>query len=212
MKTDNFRILAVAPSLIQIEVIDSEQFRRDVDNFTIGSYLKISDEANCSIIALVQSYKIKELNSLGSDAEIKSPSFILDAQPIGFLDKDDVFRRGGQQIAIPPYNVEIADIELLKKIYQSIPSAKQFVFSKLAQNEDISIAVDGDKFFCKHIAVVGSTGCGKSGTVAKILQEGINPTKNQSEKGLLNNTHIILFDLHGEYKPAFPDAKYLNVD
>lgn len=210
---ENFRILTVAPSLIQIEVIDANLFKKEQDNFTIGSYLKISDESNVSIIALVQSYKIKDSSSGSLTSEtINNPTFILDAQPIGFLDDSGNFKRGGQQIAIPPNSVEIADIEVLKKIYDGVHDDKKFVFSTLAQNDSLNISVDGDKFFSKHIAVVGSTGCGKSGTVAKILQQGVKPTDIQKKKGILNNAHIILFDLHGEYSPAFPNSKRLNVD
>ncbi len=207
-----FRILTVAPNLIQIEVMDAEQFKQETDDFTIGSYLKISDEANTSIIALVQSYKIKETNTNASDSANASPSFILDSQPIGFLDDNGVFRRGGQQIAIPPNNVEIANEDLLKQIYASVEADKKFVFANLAQNSNIEIAVDGDKFFSKHIAVVGSTGSGKSGTVARILQEGIFPTSEQETTAVLNNSHILLFDLHGEYAPAFPKASLLNIN
>ncbi|WP_316826827.1 ATP-binding protein [Pedobacter miscanthi] len=212
MSKDNiFRILCVAPSLIQIEVLNVEQFKHETRDFTIGSYLKISDEANTSIIALVQSFKIKDPN-LGQEVEGVSPSFILDAQPIGFLDEQGNFKRGGQQIAIPPNSVEIADVEVMKKIYAGISAKKRFIFSTLAQNNNIDIAVDGDRFFSKHIAVVGSTGSGKSGTVAKILQEGIRPSDPQVTKGVLNNSHIILFDLHGEYAPAFPKASFLDVE
>ncbi len=208
--SDIFKILTVAPNLIQIEVLDANRFKQDASNFTIGSYLKISDEANTSIIALVQSYKIKETN-VGGEAEVTTPTFVLDAQPIGFLDDAGKFKRGGQQIAIPPNNVSIADEALLKSIYDSVLEEKKFVFSNLAQNPNVEIAVDGDKFFSKHIAVVGSTGSGKSGTVARILQEGIQPTADQNKKGALNNTHILLFDLHGEYRRAFPKSMKLDV-
>ncbi|MBC5842181.1 ATP-binding protein [Flavobacterium sp. F-380] len=209
--SDIFRILTVSPSLIQVEVLDAEKFKQDTSDFTIGSYLKISDDSNTAIIALVQSFKIKETNLIGETSNVTTPTFILDSQPIGFLDDQGKFRRGGQQIAIPPNNVEIADEELLKSIYSSIEEDKQFCFSTLAQNSQIDISIDGDKFFSKHIAVVGSTGSGKSGTVARILQEGIKANEEQIRKGILNNTHILLFDLHGEYAKAFPKSKKLNV-
>ena len=188
-------------------------FKKEQDNFTIGSYLKISDESNVSIIALVQSYKIKDaISSNMSQENVHNPIFILDAQPIGFLDDKGNFKRGGQQIAIPPNSVEIASVDILRKIYDGISNEKKFTFSTLAQNETLDISVDGDKFFSKHIAVVGSTGSGKSGTVAKILQQGVEPTENQNSNGILNNARIILFDLHGEYSPAFPNCKKLDVD
>jgi DNA helicase HerA-like ATPase len=212
MNSDIFRILSVAPNLIQIEVLEIEQFKNDTDNFTIGSYLKISDESKTAIIALVQSFKIKDTNIISPESSVASPTFILDAQPIGFLDEAGKFKRGGQQIAIPPNNVELADIEVMKSIYAGVAIEKRFVFSSLAQNPSIEIGVDGDKFFSKHIAVVGSTGSGKSGTVAKILQEGMRPSTAQQTGGILNNSHILLFDLHGEYAPAFPKAKFIDVN
>lgn len=210
VSSDIFRILTVAPNLIQVEVLNAEQFKQDASDFTIGSYLKISDDSNTAIIALVQSFKIKDTN-IGGESAISIPTFILDAQPIGFLDDAGNFKRGGQQIAIPPSNVEIANEDLLRQIYSAVAGEKQFCFSTLAQNPSIEIAVDGDKFFSKHIAVVGSTGSGKSGTVTRILQEGIKANANQISKSILNNTHILLFDLHGEYKTAFPKSKKLDV-
>src|SRR5690242_16186676 len=128
IEQDVFRILTVTPSLIQVEVLNAEKFKQESGNFAIGSYLKITDEAQCSIIALVESYKIRESNTLDGEVMTNSPSFILDAQPIGFLDESGNFRRGGQQIAIPPNNVEIANEDILKKIYASIEIEKQFVF------------------------------------------------------------------------------------
>jgi hypothetical protein len=208
--TDIFKILNVSPNLIQVEVLDFEKFKNETKDFTIGSYLKISDDNNTAIIAIVQSFKIKENNSKDAETEVVEPTFILDSQPIGFIDETGKFKRGGQQIAIPPSNVEIADITVLKGIYANVEESKKFVFSSLAQNNSIDIAVDGDKFFSKHIAVVGSTGSGKSGTVTKILQEGIKQSEDQKGKSLLNNSHIILFDLHNEYKTAFPQGKYIS--
>ena len=48
------------------------------------------------------------------------------------------------------------------------------MFSTLSADRTISVPVDGDKFFNKHIAIVGSTGSGKSHSVAKILQKAIS--------------------------------------
>jgi flagellar biosynthesis GTPase FlhF len=40
----------------------------------------------------------------------------------------------------------------------------------LVSNDKITVPVDGDRFFNKHLAVVGSTGSGKSHTIAKIIE------------------------------------------
>ncbi len=61
-----------------------------------------------------------------------------------------------------------------------------YVLSKAARAN-----ASGSKFFQRHAAVVGSTGSGKSWTVALLLERA------QQLKG----ANIILFDLHGEYGP-----------
>jgi len=49
--------------------------------------------------------------------------------------------------------------------------------------------LDGDRFFQRHAALLGSTGSGKSWTVATILERAAR----------LPSANLIVFDLHGEY-------------
>lgn len=58
-----------------------------------------------------------------------------------------------------------------------------------ASNREVDAILDGNKFFQRHAAIVGSTGSGKSYTVANILEK----LKN------LPYSNAIVFDLHGEY-------------
>jgi len=91
-----------------------------------------------------------------------------------------------------------------------------FELGTLIQNQKIKLHINGDKFFSKHIGIVGSTGSGKSCAVAKIIQDvvGLKDAKNVN-KGQQKNSHVILFDIHSEYKSAFSiesDEKFnLNV-
>nr|WP_198924627.1 DUF87 domain-containing protein [Pseudomonas aeruginosa] len=52
-----------------------------------------------------------------------------------------------------------------------------------------SAYIDGDKLFQRHAALLGSTGSGKSYTVASILEQSAQ----------LPHANIVVFDLHGEY-------------
>ncbi|HEB86432.1 MAG TPA: ATP-binding protein [Gammaproteobacteria bacterium] len=61
---------------------------------------------------------------------------------------------------------------------------------KYALDPDATAYLDGDKFFQRHAALLGSTGSGKSWTVATILERA---TK-------LPSANLIVFDLHGEYR------------
>ncbi|WP_068777885.1 ATP-binding protein [Paenibacillus sp. GM2] len=58
--------------------------------------------------------------------------------------------------------------------------------------------LDGNAFFQRHAMVVGSTGSGKSWTVAKIIEQVAG----------LENSNMVVFDLHGEYEPL---AKHPNI-
>ena len=58
------------------------------------------------------------------------------------------------------------------------------------------IRIDPDAFFGKHAAVLGSTGSGKSCTIASIIQSIL-------EQPAVKRTTIIILDTNGEYRSAF---------
>lgn len=67
-------------------------------------------------------------------------------------------------------------------------------------NENARAYVDGNKLFQRYAALLGSTGSGKSWTVASILE--------RSSK--LPSSNLVVFDLHGEYK-ELSYAKQLRI-
>ncbi|WP_261180232.1 helicase HerA domain-containing protein [Anaerobacillus sp. CMMVII] len=160
------KVVQVLPNKIKIQVKDIERFKIENEKFAVGSYLRVSDSEDCALISIIENFTIEK-------EEDKTSNYILEATPIGFLDSDGTFTRGGNNIAIPPTDVELARKDEIQKIYNFIDDQRKFCFSKLSQDNEINVPVNGDKFFNKHIAVVGSTGSGKSHTVTKILQEAI---------------------------------------
>lgn len=208
----NYRIASVSPNQIEVEILDPAQFKGANSQLMIGSYLKIADDDGLSVIAVVKSYRLQSSPVEHIDTPTKQPSFMLQAQPIGFLDEEGQFRRGGQQIAIPPTHVELASQATLRAIYQPKDPLRSYTFGFLAQDLGIPVMLNGDRFFGKHVAVVGATGAGKSCTVAKLLQEGMKQTVDQKKRKVLNNSHIVLFDIHGEYAAAFPGANLISIE
>jgi len=63
-------------------------------------------------------------------------------------------------------------------------------------DEEAEAWLDGNKLFQRHSVIVGSTGSGKSWTVANLLE---NIAK-------LPSANAIVFDLHGEYSPLSGDG------
>ncbi|MEE2039733.1 ATP-binding protein [Nocardiopsis sp. CT-R113] len=203
------KVVSVSPDAINIEIYATQDYEDLPEQLEIGSYVKIHDDSGSTLIAIVQSYRVKDDLHMGGEYGEATPRFIVETQPVGHMDEGK-FRRGGKKIAIPPQHIEIASAEVLSEIYASVEPEKRFSFGSLAQNNGVRAVLDGDKFFAKHIGVVGSTGSGKSCTVARILQSGSESSPDQKHRGVLNNSHIIIFDLHGEYASAFPDASVIS--
>ncbi|HGA1459743.1 TPA: ATP-binding protein, partial [Streptococcus suis] len=87
----------------------------------------------------------------------------------------------------------LADADALSLIMNSLvgdlPSDQDLKIGRYASNQSVASILDGNKFFQRHAAIVGSTGSGKSFTVANILEK--------TDK--LEYSNLIIFDLHGEY-------------
>lgn len=203
----NAEVISVFPNKVKISVDKLEDFCLAEEKLKVGSYLRIADNDNAVLIAIIENFSIE----VGADKEGNATrKYILEANPLGLI-RGDKFERGGDTIAIPPKKVEPAKKEEISKIYEESLEAKdKFTFSKLSTNKDISVPVNGNKFFNKHIAIVGSTGSGKSHTVAKLIQSATH--EKTGEYSGLNNSHIIIFDIHSEYKSAFPDANFIDIN
>ncbi|MFA6608329.1 MAG: ATP-binding protein [Candidatus Paceibacterota bacterium] len=199
-------VVSVFPNKIKILVNNIEKFKVEGEVLAVGSYLKVFDHQNCRVIAIIENFSI-EIQEPDENGERKK-IYVIEAIPLGIIDSTDKFIRGGNNIAIPPKSAEPATKEDIQKIYNNLEENVSFCFSKLTQDKTVNVPVDGNKFFNKHIAIVGSTGSGKSHTVAKVLQEAVQGKKSDYQG--LNNSHIVIFDIHGEYKNAFPDANYIN--
>jgi DNA helicase HerA-like ATPase len=62
--------------------------------------------------------------------------------------------------------------------------------------EGYPIQIDPDAFFGKHAAVLGSTGSGKSCTIASLIQSIL-------QRQEIRRTHFVILDTNGEYRSAF---------
>ncbi len=203
----NAEVISVSPNKIKISVDDITNFQIAEEKLRVGSYLRILDSEDAVMIAIIESFSIDIIQDKDG---IPQRIYILEANPLGIL-RNGKFERGGDTIAIPPKTVEPATKKDIESIYKdSISDEKKFIFSKLSTNSEIEVPVDGDKFFNKHIAIVGSTGSGKSHTVTKLIQTAI--CERTTEHAGLNNSHIIIFDIHSEYKTAFPNANFIDIN
>lgn len=197
----NAQVIAVFPDKVRIVVDDLENFKVAEESLKVGSYLKIADNENAVLIAIIENFQIV----VGDGKR----DYVIEAFPLGIL-RDGKFERGGDSLAIPPKEVKPATIDDIRRIYQdSVSPSESFCFSSLASNKNVRVPINGNKFFNKHIAVVGSTGSGKSHTLATIIQNAV--VAKDGNVAALNNSHVIVFDIHSEYKSAFPDANFIDI-
>lgn len=200
----NAEVIAVFPNKVKIKVDKLEDFRIADESLRVGSYLKIYGNDNAILMAIIENFSI-DVSEKNNEAV---RTHIIEASPLGII-KSGKFTRGGDDLTIPPKKVEPATEQEIKKIYiESVEDKEQFTFCSLSSNANIRIPVNGNKFFNKHIAIVGSTGSGKSHTLSTIIQTAVN---SKSGDFSLNNSHIIIFDIHSEYKSAFPEANFIDI-
>ena len=144
---------------------------------------------------------VSNLVLLGMVAELKKEEFVFNgksgqryvmAVTLAGTVKAGRYERGVS--LFPPvdtvvYLAEDSDLAVAFAVFQRY----DFSVGTLSLFENQRAFLDANKFFGKHIAVLGSSGSGKSCTVASILQK---VTKYP-------DTNIIILDIHNEYKNAF---------
>lgn len=75
------------------------------------------------------------------------------------------------------------------------PGTERIRLGRLAAAEDVPVSLDAARFVTRHSAIVGSTGSGKTSSVAALLQGFAS--------GGWQAANIIVIDPHGEYATAF---------
>jgi len=110
------------------------------------------------------------------------------------------FERGLSQLPSINDAVHIVTEADLRRIYGS-EGLDQIKIGTLSSSESIAVKLSLDALVTRHSAVLGSTGSGKSTTVASLLRSIVLP----NEGGGAPASRILLLDLHGEYTHALAD-------
>jgi len=89
------------------------------------------------------------------------------------------------------------------RIALSPPADRKVVSIGNYVDSDLPVYLDVDHLLGKHTAIVGTTGCGKSYTVARLIQQLVTDYPGGN---------VVVFDLHGEYRNCFPNARHIRAD
>lgn len=133
------------------------------------------------------------------------PENIVDKQPYGnrwmtiqLIGEGHInghFERGISQYPTIGDEVHLVSQKDLEHIYGNVNKAYFVKIGHVAGSETISALIDINKLVTRHSAIVGSTGSGKSTTVASLLN-ALSDTDNYP------SARIIVLDIHGEYANA----------
>lgn len=173
-----------------------------LNSIQVNNLLRIRSTKTAEhIIGLVTKIMRKSSNRLDSDDSESVVENIIKATLVGTLldkhgEKSNVFKRTLETVPSLDADCFLMEGDELSKFMKSLSvseeaKGKSLDIGRYAISEDAKTYLDGNKFFQRHAIVVGSTGSGKSWTVAKILEK--------SSK--LRSVNSIIFDVHGEYKP-----------
>lgn len=107
--------------------------------------------------------------------------------------KENVFKRNLDTVPEIEAQCFPIDGENITNFMMTISSQENYeiplTIGKYSIDEQAQAFLDGDKLFQRHAVIVGSTGSGKSWTVAKLIEQVAQ----------LPMANCILFDIHGEY-------------
>lgn len=205
------------PTTIRIEISDPKVFENNKRQLGIGQYLLIASGNNAHLLSTITAVRATQADrntnatgTLGADADETVFRFQIDAQPIGSLSTNGEFTRGSHSLPVPTEPAFITPAETLADIFTN-QIKSPFTLGTLSIAPDIDLMVDGDRFFSKHVAIVGSTGSGKSCAVAKILQTAVGIIdRTNAHAAIQKNAHVVIFDIHSEYAAAFALQKDQN--
>jgi hypothetical protein len=122
----------------------------------------------------------------------------LKVQLVGERGRAGKFERGVSQHPTINDAVHIVTEEDLREIYGPGDPVDFVTVGHLASAESIPALVNINKLVTRHSAVVGTTGAGKSTTVAGLLTALSEPNRYPSAR-------IVVLDIHGEYAKALAD-------
>lgn len=192
-----------------VQAVDTASVVVSVENETVLSNIKVNNlviinasKERQTLIDMVNKIirKFNDLIQLEDDEEITTED-IVKINLIGtLLDKDgvdtNVFKRTLESVPEISSKCYCMDDKNLTSFMEVISSTSQcsgtpLNIGKYALSKHADAYLDGNKFFQKHAVIVGSTGSGKSCTVATVIEQ----------IALLKSSNAILFDIHGEYSP-----------
>jgi uncharacterized protein len=165
----------------------------------IGAYLKVHVN-NSWVFATIRSLKLEEGGTFGlaedaSDTIMAELDFVGESVAAPSDGAHSIFRRGVTRYPSPGDPLHTVSIEDLEEVF-SAKGTPHITIGTVYPTNRVRAALYIDTLLSRHFALLGSTGTGKSTTVALLLHRIIE---------VASFGHIVMLDPHGEYGKAFKE-------
>ncbi|WP_301888331.1 DUF87 domain-containing protein, partial [Bacteroides caecimuris] len=180
------KLVKILPDKIQIRTDDIE-----FKNVRLNDLISVSD-GEAELVTMITAITDNDVETQMDDnavmEELQQPS--LKTIECSILGSRLTNGRFVQQIdRYPSTDVEITNIDAHKLLGMLVSDCTAAFKIGTYAGYDVGAWLDGNKFYQRHSCIVGNTGCGKSETVTKIIEETAK----------LPGANIVIFDIHGEY-------------
>lgn len=197
------KVQGVDTAMVLVVVTDTNQLSKLQVNNLVA--IRASKRGQ-TLIGMVSKIMRKFIDMSELDEEAVASNDIVKITLIGTLmDKDgeinNVFKRTLESVPEIDSDCFVMSDETLSDFMSAISGAGSDIENPLsignyAINHSTSAWLDGNKLFQRHAVIVGSTGSGKSYTVATLIEKIAK----------LKSCNVVLFDIHGEYAPIKADG------
>lgn len=207
-------VISVDTAAVTIRVDDLDRLKRlQVNRLVVLQSSKPGQHLIGVVVKITRKPDLRDLEEmeLGDDELVPNENNLVKITLIGTLldrvgDDHNVFRRTLETVPEIDANCFSLDGERLTKFMQVISDVKidgpKLSLGHFTLDDEAIAYLNGNKFFQRHAIIVGSTGSGKSWTTARLLDQIAE----------LRQANVILFDIHGEYRPLQSEAfKHLRI-
>ncbi|PHR61453.1 MAG: hypothetical protein COA43_03660 [Robiginitomaculum sp.] len=188
------RVISVGSSMVKVFVNKTIIGRNQLHLVQLGTILNVITNDSV-VVAMVSSLELGGKDEEGFRDGCVAQLNILGEITTNATTRETKFFRGVRTFPVlnqPVLTMLPKDLGLIFSIGQ----APRISIGRLQQDNSIVAQVKTNDLLSKHFAIIGSTGSGKSCTVALILQAILDENPD---------AHVVLFDPHNEYSKSFGD-------
>ena len=207
-------VISVDTTAVTIRVDDLDRLKRiQVNRLVVLQSSKPGQHLIGVVVKITRKPDNRDLDEteLPEDELVPNENNLVKITLIGTLldrvgDDQNVFRRTMETVPEIDANCFSLEGERLTKFMQVISDVEtegpKLSLGNFTLDDEAVAYLNGNKLFQRHAVIVGSTGSGKSWTTARLLDQIAE----------LSQANVVLFDIHGEYRPLKSDAfKHLRI-